>query len=60
MFEKDVEYVEHITFLGDLKILAMTVKVALKPEHVAEDTNAAEGNFAEIRKAQQPKTNIEK
>ncbi len=51
--EKDVEYVEHITFLGDLKILAMTVKVALKPEHVAEDTNAAEGNFAEIRKAQQ-------
>ena len=51
--EKDVEYVEHITFLGDLKILAMTVKVALKPEHVAEDTNATEGNFAEIRKAQQ-------
>ena len=53
--EKDVEYVEHITFLKDLRILALTVKVALKPEHVAEDTNAAEGNFAEIRKAQQQK-----
>ena len=53
--EKDVEYVEHITFLKDLRILALTVKVALKPEHVAEDTNAAEGNLAEIRKAQQQK-----
>ena len=53
--EKDVEYVEHITFLKDLRILALTVKVALKPEHVAEDTNAAEGNFAEIRKAQKQK-----
>ena len=48
---KDVEYVENITFLGDLKLLLLTVKVALKPEHVAEDTNLAEGNFAEIREA---------
>lgn len=48
---KDVEYVENITFLGDLKLLLLTVKVALKPEHVAEDTNLVEGNFAEIREA---------
>lgn len=49
---KDVEYVEHITFLNDLKILFLTVYVTLKPENVAEDTNQAEGNFAEIRKAE--------
>lgn len=52
---KDVEYVEHITFLNDLKILFLTVYVTLKPENVAEDTNQAEGNFAEIRKAQEDK-----
>ncbi|MDD2970540.1 MAG: sugar transferase [Lachnospiraceae bacterium] len=51
-FEKDVEYVEHITFLNDCKILLKTVQVALTPSNVAEDTNQAEGNFAEIRKAQ--------
>lgn len=49
--EKDVEYVEHITFLNDLKILFRTVQVALTPSNVAEDTNEAEGNFAEIRKS---------
>ncbi|MDD3206315.1 MAG: sugar transferase [Lachnospiraceae bacterium] len=49
---KDVEYVEHITFLNDLKILFLTVYVTIKPENVAEDTNQAEGNFAEIRKAE--------
>lgn len=52
---KDVEYVEHITFLNDLKILFLTVYVTIKPENVAEDTNQAEGNFAEIRKAQEDK-----
>lgn len=49
--EKDIEYVEHITFLNDVKILIRTVSVALKPGNVAEDTNQTEGNFAEIRKA---------
>lgn len=51
--EKDVEYVEHITFINDVKILIKTVSVALKPGNVAEDTNQAEGNFAEIRKAKE-------
>ncbi|MEG1848617.1 MAG: sugar transferase [Lachnospiraceae bacterium] len=46
---KDVEYVEHITFLNDCKIIAKTIRVVLKPEQVAEDTHEAEGNFAQIR-----------
>lgn len=50
-FQKDVEYVEHLTFGMDLKVLWMTVQTVFgHTEEVAEDTNAAEGNFAEIRK----------
>lgn len=49
--QKDVEYVEHITFLNDCKILWRTVCVALKRSDIAEDTNEVEGNLAEIRKA---------
>lgn len=49
--EKDVEYVEHLSFGMDLKVLWMTVQTVLgHSEEVAEDTNAVEGNFAEIRK----------
>lgn len=48
---KDVEYVEHLTFAMDLKVLVLTVKTVLGlGNEVAEDTNAAEGNFAQIRK----------
>lgn len=48
---KDVEYVENLTFAMDLKVLWLTVKTVLgHSEEVAEDTNAVEGNFAEIRK----------
>lgn len=49
--EKDVEYVEHLSLKMDLKVLFLTVKVVFVKENVAEDTNQAEGNFAEIRKA---------
>ena len=50
-FQKDVEYVEHLTFGMDLKVLWMTVQTVLgHTDEVAEDTSAAEGNFAEIRK----------
>ncbi len=50
-FQKDVEYVEHLTFGMDMKVLWMTVQTVLgHTEEVAEDTNAAEGNFAEIRR----------
>lgn len=50
--EKDVEYVEHLSFEMDLKILFMTVKKVLCKEDVAEDTNVSEGNLAQIRKAE--------
>lgn len=33
-FQYDLEYVEHITFLGDLKIIILTVKTALKRENI--------------------------
>lgn len=50
-FQKDVEYVEHLTFAMDLKVLWLTVQTVLgHTEEVAQDTNAAEGNFAQIRK----------
>lgn len=49
--QKDVEYVKNLSFWMDLKVIFMTIKVVLVKEHVAEDTNYVEGNFAEIRKA---------
>ena len=41
--EKDVEYVEHLSFLTDLKILWKTVMVVLKEEDVAVETDSVEG-----------------
>lgn len=55
--QKDVEYVEHLSFGMDLKVLWMTVKTVLgHTDEVAEDTNAAEGNFAQIRKERLERT----
>lgn len=48
---KDVEYVEQLTFRMDMKVLWLTVQTVLgHTEEVAQDTNAVEGNFAQIRK----------
>ena len=48
--EKDVEYVENLSFGMDMKVLKMTVQTVLgHQDEVAEDTNAVEGNFAKIR-----------
>ena len=52
--EKDVEYVEHLSFGMDIKVIFMTVQTVFgqvfgQREEVAEDTNAVEGNFAQIR-----------
>lgn len=48
---KDVEYVENLSFIMDVKVIFLTLKTLFgKSESVAEDTNAVEGNFAEIRK----------
>lgn len=49
--EKDVQYVENLTFMMDVKIVFMTIKKVLFKEDVAEDTNVSEGNLADIRKA---------
>ncbi len=49
--EKDVEYVKHLSFAMDCKVIWLTIKTVLgHSDEVAEDTNAVEGNFAEIRK----------
>ena len=44
-FEKDVEYVDHVTFLGDWKIIFETVKTVLKREGISSDTSATMEEF---------------
>ena len=39
-FEKDVKYVNHITFFGDLKIILKTIVVVLKREGIHSETSA--------------------
>lgn len=39
-FDYDVAYVDHITFLGDWKIIFQTVKTVLKKEGINSDTSA--------------------
>ena len=51
-FALDVEYVTNLTFAMDMKIFFLTIKKVLSRSDVAENTNAVEGNFAEIRRAQ--------
>lgn len=48
-FEYDVFYVQHYSLFFDLKILLLTVFKVLKKESIQIDTDAAEGNMAEIR-----------
>lgn len=49
---KDVEYVEHLTFLTDLNILWKTVMVVLKKEDVAVETDSVEGYLWDEREKQ--------
>lgn len=49
--EKDVEYVEHLSFAMDMKIFFKTIQVLFAEEAVAVDTDVVEGNLAEIRAA---------
>lgn len=56
-FELDATYVENLSFLMDIKVIAMTFKTVFgHSDQVAEDTNATEGNFAQIRKERLEKT----
>ena len=53
----DVEYVENLSFAMDCKVIIKTIQTVLgHAETVAEDTNAAEGNFAKIRQERLEKT----
>lgn len=45
----DIQYVKRITFLGDVKIILMTIGKILKKSDVAVVTDDIEGNLAEIR-----------
>lgn len=48
--KKDIEYVEKLSFLQDIKVILLTVKMLFgRSAGVAEDTGAVEGNFAQIR-----------
>ncbi|MBQ8857409.1 MAG: sugar transferase, partial [Lachnospiraceae bacterium] len=38
-FDKDVYYVDHVTFLGDWKIIFQTVKTVVKREGISSDTS---------------------
>lgn len=51
-FQLDVEYVDHISFLLDLRIVLKTIKTVLLGSGVVTDTSTAEGNFAKIRQQQ--------
>lgn len=44
-FEMDVWYVQHVTFLGDLKILLDTVAVVFKREGISSETSATMEEF---------------
>lgn len=44
-FDKDVYYVDHVTFLGDWKIIFQTVGTVLKKEGISSDTSATMEEF---------------
>lgn len=44
-FNLDVEYVDHVTFMGDWKIILQTVKTVLKREGISSDTAATMEEF---------------
>lgn len=44
-FDMDVWYVNHITFLGDVKIILHTVQTVLKREGISSDTSATMEEF---------------
>ena len=44
-FDKDVYYVDHVTFLGDWKIVFQTIKTVVKKEGISSDTSATMEEF---------------
>lgn len=51
-FRLDVQYVDNLSFLLDVKIVFLTVKAVLCRSGVQVDTSREEGNFARIRREQ--------
>lgn len=49
-FDMDVEYVNHITFLGDMKIIFQTVLIVLKREGISSETSATMEEFMGTKK----------
>ena len=47
---KDIEYINTISFIGDLTILLKTVRIVAMKKDIAIFTDKVEGNLAEIRK----------
>lgn len=47
----DIDYVNNVSFIFDVKIVLKTVKQVLMRSNVAESTGNVEGNLARIRKA---------
>ncbi len=44
-FDYDVEYVDHVTFLGDWKIIFQTVKTVLRRDGISSDTSVTMDEF---------------
>ena len=44
-FNKDIEYVDNVTFMGDWKIIFQTLKTVLKREGISSDTSATMEEF---------------
>lgn len=51
-FRLDVQYVDTLSFVLDIKIIFLTIKTVLCRSGVQVDTTCEEGNFARIRQAQ--------
>jgi lipopolysaccharide/colanic/teichoic acid biosynthesis glycosyltransferase len=47
--EKDIEYVDKVKFISDIKILVITVMKVLSKKDILTDTDEIEGNLAVIR-----------
>jgi len=54
--EKDVEYVERLSFAMDMKVFFKTIQVIFAKDDVAVDTDVVEGNMALLRAAKQDQT----
>ena len=55
-FSYDIEYVNHISFFADAKIVAKTVWKVINRSDIQVNTQNTEGNLAEIRKARSEET----